>query len=337
MPLQRTLRSTGKPPRSVVLLTYEGGQILDTAGSAAVFTEANEFAGGAAYEVRLASPQGGMVLARGGLGLATVPVLLLDPRQIDTLIVSGGVGEPLAQVMRHRELAAWVRRAAKHVRRLASTCTGAFALAHWGLLDGHRAATHWQAAALLRESYPKVDVDADALFVEDGRCWTSAGVSTAIDMAMAMVERDLGRALTTAVAQRLVLQTRRPGHQAQFSSVLLAQGGHYAELVQWMLLNLNEDLSVDALARRAHQSVRTFCRRFTAETGSSPAAFVEQLRLDRARTLLEAGEPAKSVATLAGFGTQGTLWRSFNRAFALNPSTYRALHGKEAERSVPER
>jgi transcriptional regulator GlxA family with amidase domain len=147
-------------------------------------------------------------------------------------------------------------------------------------------------------------------------------------MALAMVEQDLGRAVAAAVAKRLVLQTRRPGHQSQFSSLLSAQGGRYAELVQWMSANLREDLSVEVLALQANQSPRTFCRRFTEEIGTPPAAFVERLRLERARTLLEAGELAKSVATEAGFGSLDRLWRSFNRAYALNPSTYRSLHAQ---------
>ena len=314
--------------RTVVLLTYEGAQILDMAGPASVFSEANLFATRPVYEVVVASPDGGVVSARGGMGLSTVPVLQRDPTKIDTLIVSGGIGDPLRRLLADEAVAAWFRRAARRTRRVASTCTGAFVLANWGLLDGRRATTHWQAAEQLRASFPRVRVDANALFVEDGRLWTSAGVSTGIDMALAMVEQDLGRALATNVAQRLVLQTRRPGHQSQFSSLLDAQGGRYADLVQWMSANLHENLSTEVLANQAKQSVRTFCRRFSEEVGTPPAAFVEQLRLDRARALLEAGELAKTVATQAGFGSLDRLWRAFNRAYALNPSTYRALHAQ---------
>jgi transcriptional regulator GlxA family with amidase domain len=145
-------------------------------------------------------------------------------------------------------------------------------------------------------------------------------------MALAMLELDQGRELAAAVAQRLVLQMKRPGHQSQFSTLLLAQSGPYTELIQWMNDNLNADLSVEALATRANQSTRTFCRRFTAELGLSPGAYVERLRLDRARTLLDTGELAKTVASKTGFGSLNHLWRAFNRAYALNPSAYRAIH-----------
>lgn len=314
--------------KRVVLVTYEGAQLLDMAGPASVFTEANEFALAPAYRVVVASPAGGPVSVRGGMGVATVPVLQLDPRTIDTLIVSGGIGEPLRTMLGNCEVAAWFRRAAGQTRRFASTCTGAFVLAHWGLLDGRRATTHWQAADALRRGFPRIRVEADAMFVEDGRVWTSAGVSTGIDMALAMVEQDLGRGVATGVAKRLVLHARRPGHQSQYSALLGAQGGGYAELIQWIHDNLHAPLGTEVLAERANQSLRTFCRRFAQEAGMPPAAFVEKLRLDRARTLLEAGELAKTVAVKAGFGSLDRLWRAFNRAYALNPSTYRALHAR---------
>lgn len=315
-----------RPMKSIVFLTYEGAQLLDVAGPASVFAEANEFVRKPTYRVVVASPRGGPVSSRGGVTLATVPVLDIAPGRIDTLIVSGGIGEPLRTLVSNDVVADWFRRAARRSRRVGSTCTGAFVLANWGLLEGRRATTHWQAADRLRSEFSSVTVDADALFVEDGRVWTSAGVSTGIDMALAMVEQDLGRAVATHVAQRLVLQVRRPGHQSQFSPVLKAQGGTYAELVRWMDMNLQADLGIEALAQQANQSVRTFCRRFTKEVGVSPGAFVERMRLDRARTLLEAGAMAKRVAADTGFGSMDRLWRAFKRVYAINPSTYRAMH-----------
>jgi transcriptional regulator GlxA family with amidase domain len=269
-----------------------------------------------------------MIEARGGVAFATVSVLVLEARTIDTVIVSGGLGDALRAMLERREVADWLRQAEKRVRRVASTCTGAFVLAAWGLLDGRRATTHWQAAEEFKAAYPRVSVDTNALFVVDGRMWTSAGVSTGIDMALAMLERDQGKALATEVAQRLVLQMKRPGHQSQFSNLRIAQSGPYAELVQWMSDHLNGDLSVDVLAQRANQSTRTFCRRFKTELGLGPGAYVERLRLDRARTLLDCGKLAKTVATEAGFGTLNKLGRAFNRAYALSPSAYLAIHAK---------
>jgi transcriptional regulator GlxA family with amidase domain len=315
-------------PKKIVLLTYDGAQLLDMAGPASAFAEANEFTEETAYEVVIASPQGGEVRTRGGMGLVSVPALKLNPRKVHTLLVSGGIGEPLARVMADEQLGAWFRRVARHAARVGSTCTGAFALAAWGVLEGRRATTHWQAIDQLQARYPDIEVDRQALFVVHGEVWTSAGVSTGIDMALAMIEQDLGRRVATSVAQRLVLQMRRPGHQSQFSSVLDAQGGPYSALVEWISANLRADLSLNVLAARANQTLRTFCRRFTEEVGVPPAAFVERLRLERARALLESGELAKRAATESGFGSLDRLWRAFNRAYGLNPSAYRAMHAR---------
>jgi transcriptional regulator GlxA family with amidase domain len=215
----------------------------------------------------------------------------------------------------------------RRARRLCSVCTGAFVLAEWGMLDGHRVTTHWLAAKQLARMYPAVNVDANALFIADKAVWTSAGVSTGIDMALAMVEADLDTRTAANVARRLVLQARRGGHQSQFSDILVAQAGPYAELTDWISANLHKDLRVQILAGRSRQSTRTFHRRFTDAVGQTPAAFVEGLRLDRARTLLEAGGTAKQAAKGSGFGTLDRLGRSFRRRLGLNPSAYQALHG----------
>jgi transcriptional regulator GlxA family with amidase domain len=303
--------------RTVVIVAYEACQLLDVTGPASVFAEAAAFADAAPYRVLLASSAGQFISTEGGVALGTVTVASLREVEVDTL---RGLLHDV--VLRDFVLAATGR-----ARRIGSICTGAFALAAWGLLDGKRAATHWQAADELTLRFPAVQVDRDALFVEDGAVWTSAGVSTGIDMALALVECDLGRDVASAIAKRLVLQMRRPGHQSQFSAMLEAQGGAYASLVAWISENLADDLTLETLAARARQSPRTFHRRFAAETGTTPAAFVERLRLDRARALLEAGQSAKEVAGTTGFGSLDRLGRAFKRVYALSPSAYRALHG----------
>jgi transcriptional regulator GlxA family with amidase domain len=320
--------------KRIIFLTYEGSQLLDMAGPASVFTEANEVAQRPCYEVVVASPKGGLIASRGGVAFDTVSVLTLESQKTDTVIVSGGVGDALRKMLAQHKVAAWLQQAAKRTQRVASTCTGAFVLAAWGFLDGRRATTHWQAADALKAAYPLVNVDTNALFVIHGSIWTSAGVSTGIDMALAMLEHEQGRELAAAVAQRLVLQMKRPGHQSQFSTLLHAQGGPYAKLIQWMSENLNADLSLETLASRANQSTRTFCRRFTVALGVPPGAYVERLRLERARALLDTGELAKTVATEAGFSSLNHLWRAFNRTYALNPSAYRAIHA-QTRRSGP--
>ncbi len=266
-----------------------------------------------------------------GVALGTTALKALTREPIDTLLVPGAHEPALRALLQDQEARAWVITEAPRAHRVASVCTGAIALAAWGLLDGKRAATHWEATSALARHFPQVLVEADALFVEDGAIWTSAGVSTGIDMALAIVTRDLGREVASKLARRFVLQLRRPGHQSQFSPMLQAQAGAYAELVAWIEANLASELGLDALAAWVGQAPRTFHRHFSAQTGLTPAAFVERLRLDRARALLEAGQSPKVVASAAGFGSLDRLGRLFKRRIGLSPSAYRTLHGWRAE------
>ena len=312
--------------KTIVIVVYAGAQLLDITGPASVFAEASGIAGNASYQVSLVSSEGGVVKTHGGLGLETRPFSDMTHEAIDTLILPGAHEPSVRALLQDEGMAAWVRVTADRADRLASICSGAFALAAWGLLDGRRATTHWEAAAELKHRFPAISVEEQALFVEDGKVWTSAGVSTGIDMTLALVERDLGREVATKVARRMVLQMRRPGHQSQFSSLLDAQGGEYATLVSWIGDHLSSDLSAEALAERAGQAPRTFHRRFKAQTGVTPANFVERLRLDRARALIEAGVAPTRVVASAGFGSLDQMGRAFRRAFGLSPSAYRTLH-----------
>lgn len=310
---------------TVVIVAYDGCQLLDVSGPASVFAEAANFVEPAPYRVMLASRAGDLVAADGGLMLGTTAFADLKG-EVHTLLIPGAGASPLRALLRDDAVRDEVLALAKCARRVCSVCTGAFALAAWGLLGGRRATTHWQAAGELSRRFPAVQVDAHALFVEDGPVWTSAGASTGIDMALALVERDLGRGVAAAVAKRLVLQMRRPGHQSQFSTVLEAQSGTYASLLSWVSDNLVAELTSEVLAAHARQSPRTFHRRFLEETGSTPAAYVERLRLDRARTLLEAGQSPKRVAGATGFHSLDRLGRAFKRAYALTPSAYQSIH-----------
>jgi len=313
-------------PVSVFILAYDGVQILDIAGPSAVFEEAAEFVEGVPYRVVLMSPSGGQVTTSGAMTIGTAP---LSSQSIDTgdmLLVPGGTQSGLRRLIANDDVGAWVHDHAAKFGRITSVCTGAFVLADWGLLDGRRVTTHWQASALLARRYPATIVDAPALFVEDGDVWTSAGVSTGVDMALAIVERDHGRSVATQVARRLVLPMRRPGHQSQFSAVLEAQDGAYAPLIEWAKDNLDKDLSLEALAFRAGQSPRNFHRRFKATVGVTPTTFIERLRLDHARTLLDAAHLPKNVAKASGFGSLDHMARVFKRTVGMTPSLYRAIH-----------
>ena len=312
--------------RHIVLVGFDGAQVLDITGPAAVFSAANDELPSPAYKLSIASPAGGTINTSSQVGIATEPLAAIEG-PVDTLLISGGSDEGLRLLTRDRAARDWVCRAVTGARRYGSVCDGVFALAAWGLIDGRRVATHWRVVDDLRRLHPTLNVDAQALYVEDGPLWTSAGISTGIDMSLALVERDLGSAVATNVARRLVLYARRPGHQSQFSPLLEASAaGDYADLIDWIGANLGLPLDVEMLAARARQSVRSFHRRFTAATGKTPAAFVEARRLEFARTLLETGAPLKRVAAQAGFGSAERLTRSFSRVFGVAPSTWRAVH-----------
>jgi transcriptional regulator GlxA family with amidase domain len=221
----------------------------------------------------------------------------------------------------------WVKRAAGRSRRVASVCTGAFMLARAGLLDGRRAATHWASTEELARRHPLVTVDPDAIFVRDGDVWTSAGVTAGMDLALALVEDDLGRKVALDVARWLIVFVRRPGGQSQFSSHLRAQAAErepLRELQEWMAAHVDADLSVPLLAARACMSERNFARAFAREVGMTPAAYVEGLRVDHARVRLETtGQKLEAVARDCGFGTVETMRRAFHRRLGVGPADYR--------------
>jgi transcriptional regulator GlxA family with amidase domain len=312
--------------REIVFVLFDGAQLLDIAGPADVFSMANEFAGAPAYTVEFASVRGGMVTATSGLRCETVPLGRVAMSRIDTLIIVGGGRDGVAGAIRDEGLRQWVVKAARRVRRLAAVCSGSFALAHWGLLRARRATTHWSAAEVLRKHYPMVRVEADSLYVKDGNVWTSGGVTSGIDMSLAMVEADYGRWLATRIARQLVLTARRVGNQAQYSVELNAQAGRYAQLVDWIRGNIRRRLDLAMLAGRAGESARTFCRHFKAQTSVTPARFVEALRLQAARHRLEGGASVKAAARAAGFASAEHLSRVFKRRLAMSPLEYRRAH-----------
>jgi transcriptional regulator GlxA family with amidase domain len=315
-------------PHRIRILAYEGCQILDVTGPAAVFGAANESARREAYDVGIVSPSGGAIASSCG-------VVLQSRRlggQPDTLLVAGG-SRGLRAAMEREDLRRWLRKVAPGCRRFGSVCTGAFVLAAAGLLDGKRVATHWARCERLAESFPALDVDRESLYVADGRVWTSAGVTTGIDMALAMVEADLGAATANLIARHFVLYARRPGFQSQFSPMLSAQAGAdapFAGLMEWMQDNLQNRLDVPELAKRAGLSERSFYRKFTDATGKTPAHFVETVRLDAARSLIVKGLPLKQVADKVGLRSSARLGAAFERRFGMAPSLFRQMHAGSA-------
>jgi transcriptional regulator GlxA family with amidase domain len=319
------------PMRRIEVLAFPDVQMLDVAGPIQVFTAANERAtsphGRLPYETRVIAPGGATIRATSGLAFMTEP--LPDPAEpLDTLIVAGGGG--VMRAAGDASLVAWVKRRAGAARRTASVCTGAFLLAATGLLDHRRAATHWEYCDELGLRHPAVIVEPDPIFVRDGPVWSSAGVTAGIDLSLALVEEDLGRALALSVARHLVMFLKRPGGQAQFSAALSLQSAddHFAELHGWLAEHLAEDLTLSRLAAQAGMSERTFLRRYREATGLTPSRAVERLRVEAARQLLaDTRMPAKRIAARCGFGSEETMRRGFARLQGVSPLDYRQRFG----------
>jgi transcriptional regulator GlxA family with amidase domain len=314
--------------RVIEVLAFPAVQLLDVTGPVQVFASANDFAAEAGtmppYEVHIVTQGGQSVTASAGVALATRP-LPAPGSALDTLVIAGGPG--VAAAASDSALVDWVRQRTEDARRVASVCTGAFLLAASGALDGKRAATHWSVCAEFARRFPAVRVESDPIFVRDGTVWTSAGVTAGIDLALALVEEDLGRAAALAVARYLVVFLKRPGGQAQFSAVLSLQAGddRFGALHEWINQHLAGDISLPVLARQAGMSERSFSRRYAEATGMTPGRAVEQLRLEAARRLLlETRLPVKRIAQRCGFGSEETMRRSFNRLLAVAPQDYRA-------------
>ena len=281
------------------------------------------------YKISLASAQGGGTRSSSGVVLEAAAISALRSGRVQTLLVAGAEREPLLRAVADPALRKAIPRLAAKAERFGSVCTGGFLLGSLGLLDDHRVATHWDAFEPLAAAFPSITVDADALYVVDGRLWTSAGVTTGIDMALAMVAHDLEAAIAGEIAKRLVLYARRPGYQSQFSPVLKAQAkgdSPFADLIGWMQSNLAEALDVPSLAARAGMTGRTFHRKFVAATGQTPARFVETARLDAARMLLRRGISLKSVAAQVGLFPPARLSEAFERRFGIAPRLFRDMH-----------
>lgn len=325
----------------VAVLALPDTQSLDVTGPVEVFDAAARVlatrgggGGPSPYEVSVVAPGGGVVRTSSGLRLIADPL----PRgAVDTVVVAGGSGA--RHVAGDDPAIAWLRRAAPRARRVTSVCTGAFALATAGLLDGRRCTTHWAYRTALARGFAELAVAPDdPIYVRDGDVWTSAGVTAGMDLALALVEDDHGADVALEVARWLVVFLKRPGGQAQFSAGLAAQTAVAAAssreplraLGAWMSDHLSADLSVGALAARACLSERQFTRAWRAETGQTPAAFVEALRVERARALLEDGVAVEVVARECGFASAEVLRRVFHRRLGVAPSAYRERFGKAA-------
>lgn len=308
--------------RRIGILIFPEFQLLDAAGPIAAFEEAAREADPSFYRLQIIARAAGPVVSSSGAALVADG---FDQAEcLDTLVVAGGLGT--RELVRCEVTQAFIRGVAGAARRVTSVCSGAFLLAAAGLLDGRRATTHWRAAREFARLFPRVTVEPDRIFVRDGNIWTSAGITAGIDLALALVADDLGEAVAKRAAQQLVVYHRRPGGQSQFSALLdLEQpDGRFGKLLAWTREHLREDLPVERLADIAAMSPRHFARRFTAETGMTPAKAVERLRLEAARAHVEDGsDPIDRVAALTGFNDPERMRRAFIRAFGQPPQALR--------------
>lgn len=313
-----------------LIIVPEGGMLFEPAGIADILMQANRLkpkdSSNPPYQVTVATTQPHRVVhGLSGLNLLAYHRLDdLDPAlPYDTVMITGkGIDEEESHAV-----VEWIRRAAPNTRRIVSICGGALLLAQADLLDGRRATTHWRLLDTLQAQFPRINVEKGPIYVQDGNIWTSAGVSSGFDLTLALVEDDHGFTVARDVAQDLVMFLRRPGGQSQFSRFLLNQAstpGPIRDLQSWILENLTGDLSVEKLAERVAMSPRNFTRVFTRETGSSPAKYVEEVRLDSARQHLEqSSDKLEQIAAATGFGNSLNLRRVFERNLQLTPSDYR--------------
>lgn len=306
--------------RSIGILIYPDFQLLDAAGPIGAFTAANLFVPDA-YAISLLALKSGMVVSHSG---AAMQAAALPNAPLDTLLVAGGEFSRLP--VHCVQTQAWLMKAARRARRVASVCNGAFLLAELGLLNGCRATTHWERCAELARRYPRVRVEPDRIFVQSGTIWTSAGVTAGIDLALALIGEDLGEDVARRSAQELVVYHRRPGGQSQFSALIEMdrQDGRFAKLLDWMRSHLGEPLTVERLADQAAVSPRHFSRAFRAETGLTPAKAVERLRVEAARERVESSsDPIDHIGLAVGFTDPERMRRAFVRAFGQPPQALR--------------
>ncbi len=324
------------PQRLVVVLAFPGVNLIDLTGPLQVFDTADPTR--QTYRLATVSETGASVRTSPGLHVMTDTLDSLAGQRIDTLIVPGGL--PKAP-FGHDGLVHWLAKNGARARRLCSVSTGALLLAEAGLLDGHRVTTHWSRGEELQQRHPGVRVDTDRIYINDGRIWTSGGVTAGIDLCLALVEEDLGYETAAVVARQMVAFIRRSGGQRQFSVPVVPEAGispGLAELHRWMAANLREDLRVEQLADRAGMSSRTFARVYRNETGSTPAKTVEAIRLRAACKALEDTDlPFKAISEQSGLATEQNLRRAMQRQFGIGPANYKSRFGRTGRGHEPAR
>lgn len=320
--------------RTIGFIVFPEVEILDVCGPLDVFERTNQRlrrtgkVNEPVYHLEVLAAQPGPVATQGGVQIVADRTYQEIDGGLDTLIVAGGDEGYIERACQDQALLDWLAKTAPQVRRMASVCTGAFLLAASGLLNGRRATTHWSYSQTLARLYPAIQVEPDLVFIRDGQVYTSGGITSGIDLALALVEEDHGRDVAASVARFMVMFLRRPGGQSQFSTYLTAEAVNRRDIRELQALILSHpggDLSIEALSERVAMSPRNFARIFVKETGMTPAKFVERSRLEAARSKLEQTVlPIEAIAEQCGFGNTEHLRRTFHRVLKVSPQDYRA-------------
>ena len=332
--------------RCALFVAFEGMGLLDLTGPLTVFWSASKFMeerGRHGYARHTVSLDGGPILTAEGVTIETTPISQFEGVEIDTIVVPGAL--EMEPTLADRRLVDWLAAHAPMARRTASVCAGAFLLAEAGLLDGRRVVTHWASCEALHLRYRNLTVEPDAIFVQDGPIWTSAGVTAGIDLSLALVQQDCGREVALQVARQLVIYVKRPGGQSQFSELLKSQtltSTAFEDLHLWLSKNLGDErLNVDQLAEHVGMSPRNFARSYKAKTGRTPAKAIEVFRLEAARRLLEETEQGVDrIARNCGFRDEERMRSTFQRHLAISPRDYRrrfSTHSSTARSNAPEK
>lgn len=314
--------------RRIYIFIYDGFELLDLSGPVSVFSAADRLSNELIYSTFAVSISGGLVRSGSGIEVDSSGISKVQFRTTDTILVVGAEQEPLQAALIDGETSRQLLSATQSVGRTASVCTGAFLLAQLGVLNERAATTHWRARKTLEQEYPSINTQTDTLYVADGNVWTSAGVSSGIDMALALVRADHGHELMRAVAKNLVVFSHRPGNQSQFSDVLAAQTpgeSDFSGLISWLSTQVARRVSVSEMASKAKMTERTFHRKFSSVLGVSPARFLEDLRLDHAKHLLEDGQSVKQVSYAIGFDSVSGFRTAFKTKYGVSPSMHREL------------
>ncbi len=317
--------------KRIIFLIYDGFELLDLAGPSSVFNAVSSIPCETIYQSVVVSELGGYIEASCGVELNSVSLKELTINHSDTVLTTGANQASLLKVLKNTSIKKWLNQANMQSERIGSICSGSFLLAETGLLNNKQATTHWLLIDQFQSDFPKIKVNTKAMYVNDGKFWSSAGVSTGIDMALELVRQDCGSHVMGMVAKGLVVYKHRPGHQSQFSQLLNFQikaNNDFYDLISWVSNNLQHVIKVEHMSDIAHMSKRTFHRKFTQSFGLTPAKFVEQARLSRAKELLDENLSIKQVLLMSGFRSEAGFRKLFNAYFGINPGMYKKIHGQ---------